>query len=366
MEAGSMYCAEQINVPKELSTIMKHYTKAVIVQEPPNLYKWSANYFAALANLPPIFGDDGTYLQAPAASQAANQAPPSPTKQEKIDRQQQQHKEAVEDDATPAQLIQLADDLCENGQYPKALEYLNEAVAIDPNNAEIYFKRGILKHHFMQDIDGGYQDYSDCINLNPTYCDAYRYRADLLHFHTQNLQESLDDYNNAIQLGRSDADSFTCRGELHRKMGNLAEALADLNDALKLDETFADAYKCRADLMHWQHGELEKGLEDYNKAAELGRGDSDLLANRGELLRKMGETEGALQDLNDALQGDPNCVEAYQYRAMLFADSDPGAALEDARVAVDLGSQDQEFLAFKEELEARAGQEPGSEAAESP
>jgi hypothetical protein len=43
---NSMFCAEQIVIPPELGTIMKLFTKAAIREQPKDLYKWSANYFA--------------------------------------------------------------------------------------------------------------------------------------------------------------------------------------------------------------------------------------------------------------------------------------------------------------------------------
>ena len=34
----------------------------MILEEPKDLYKWSSNYFAQLANLPAAFGPNGEYL----------------------------------------------------------------------------------------------------------------------------------------------------------------------------------------------------------------------------------------------------------------------------------------------------------------
>eukprot|EP00667_Euglena_gracilis_P031755 EG_transcript_46855 len=62
MDNNAMYCAEQINIPTELGPILKQFTKAVLLDEPQDLLKWSANYFAQLANLPLPFGANGEYL----------------------------------------------------------------------------------------------------------------------------------------------------------------------------------------------------------------------------------------------------------------------------------------------------------------
>ena len=45
-----MYCSQQIKIPPELPDIMKQFTKAAIRTQPPDVLKWSAGYFQALAN----------------------------------------------------------------------------------------------------------------------------------------------------------------------------------------------------------------------------------------------------------------------------------------------------------------------------
>jgi len=73
-----MYCAEQIVIPTDLGAVMKHYTKAIILEQPSNILKWSANYFARLANLPTVFGPNGEYLDAVGrGTQQPFQQPPS-------------------------------------------------------------------------------------------------------------------------------------------------------------------------------------------------------------------------------------------------------------------------------------------------
>jgi len=43
-----IYCAEQIVVPDELPNILKHYSKAVIKENPANVISFSAQYFREL------------------------------------------------------------------------------------------------------------------------------------------------------------------------------------------------------------------------------------------------------------------------------------------------------------------------------
>lgn len=59
---NSMYCTEQIVRPPELTAIMKDLTKQAIRDNPQDVYKWAANYFAQLANQPLPFDDGGRLL----------------------------------------------------------------------------------------------------------------------------------------------------------------------------------------------------------------------------------------------------------------------------------------------------------------
>ncbi|ESL10182.1 hypothetical protein TRSC58_02089 [Trypanosoma rangeli SC58] len=59
----SIFCLEQVNVPPELGTIMKQYTKAVLRDRPQDLYKYSANFFAALCGQAAPFDKDGQFVE---------------------------------------------------------------------------------------------------------------------------------------------------------------------------------------------------------------------------------------------------------------------------------------------------------------
>jgi|DeetaT_18_FD_contig_31_783403_length_827_multi_9_in_0_out_0_1 hypothetical protein len=48
------YTTQRVNVPSQLPTILKQYTKALIKTQPPNYIAWSAAYFSALAENRPL------------------------------------------------------------------------------------------------------------------------------------------------------------------------------------------------------------------------------------------------------------------------------------------------------------------------
>ncbi|EPY25311.1 hypothetical protein AGDE_11897 [Angomonas deanei] len=75
---NSMYSVEQVNIPPELGTILKQYTKAVIRDKPTDIYRYSANFFAVLSGSDAPFGEES--FNRPAVSQASAAQTPSPTR----------------------------------------------------------------------------------------------------------------------------------------------------------------------------------------------------------------------------------------------------------------------------------------------
>jgi hypothetical protein len=61
---NEMYCAEQIQIPPELGTVLKLLTKAAIRDKPADVYKWAANFFAAQCNRPAAFDAAGALTAA--------------------------------------------------------------------------------------------------------------------------------------------------------------------------------------------------------------------------------------------------------------------------------------------------------------
>lgn len=56
---NAMYSVEQVNVPPELGTIMKQFTKAVLRDHPVDVYKYGANFFSVLSGRSAPFDQDG-------------------------------------------------------------------------------------------------------------------------------------------------------------------------------------------------------------------------------------------------------------------------------------------------------------------
>ena len=90
----------------------------------------------------------------------------------------------------------------DEGDYQGAIDYYTKAIELDPENSEIYIKRGDVRS-FYNMVDGNYQgaidDYSKAIELDPKDPQTYIDRA-LCKKNSKDYQGAVDDSIKVIEL----------------------------------------------------------------------------------------------------------------------------------------------------------------------
>lgn len=126
--------------------------------------------------------------------------------------------------------------LCASGKCAdpqKVIEYLNEAIKLNPGLAQAYNNRG------------------------NAYGDLGQY------------QQAIVDYNEAIRLKPDYANAYSNRGIAYDGLGEYQLAIEDLNEAIRLKPDYANAWSNRA-LTYLNHDNKNLGCPDAQKACELG------------------------------------------------------------------------------------------------
>jgi tetratricopeptide (TPR) repeat protein len=144
-------------------------------------------------------------------------------------------------EATPApgsaiDLYNNALSLCEGSkctESPKAIEYLTDAIRLQPDFANAYGARG----------------------------NAYANQKE--------YQLALEDYNKAILLKPDKAVFFSNRGNVYKDLNKYQLAIEDYNQAIRLKPDNAEAYHNRGNAYFIQ-GDKSLGCSDAQKACELG------------------------------------------------------------------------------------------------
>ena len=114
----------------------------------------------------------------------------------------------------------------------KAIKYLNNAIKLEPNNAETYTKRGaayINLGQYQQAID----DFNKAIGLKKDYPSTYNNRG-AAYYSLGQYQQAIDDFNKAIQLKPDSADAYSTRGTAYLLRGNKELGCPDAKKACAL------------------------------------------------------------------------------------------------------------------------------------
>ena len=206
-----------------------------------------------------------------------------------------------------------------NEHIKNAVEDLNKAITIIPDDPMVWYFRGFAKarckdYSQYQAID----DLSEAIALKPDYADAMLERATCL-LQEQNFDAALKDFNNAFEIKEGSAISYLNRGMCFEKSSSDHQAaLADFTRAIQLDPEFGDAYARRGYanlcLKHFHNA-----IRDYDEALKRKSSNrATSLTNRGNAKYKLGEFDSSIEDFCAAIEIDPDNPLIYQGRGVSY------------------------------------------------
>lgn len=208
---------------------------------------------------------------------------------------------------TAGKFRQQAEQAMAEGSYDIAVEYLQQAISKEPDNALNHFK-------------------------------LYR-----LHNRKRQYAEALDDLTRALVLDPTKADYVKKKIQLLISLGQCAEAAEMVKNSsnVEIETKVAEtANLCAAEIELAQKAFFE---EDYKVAADyfqrallhVDLQGSDLLWLKAQSLFQIGDFYGVISDTGKILKQHPNHLEAYQLRGNSY---------------MRLGEHDQAVLHFREAL----------------
>ncbi|MEC9368386.1 MAG: tetratricopeptide repeat protein [Pseudomonadota bacterium] len=131
----------------------------------------------------------------------------------------------------------------DGGKYENAAADYDNAIEIDPNAADSYYKRGNF-YRLVNQTSRAIADFDKAIMLDPGHAPAYLDRGNML-------------------FNKGDGDPAE----------NVDRAIADYDRAIAGDPNFIDAYLQRGLAYEWK-GAKEKAIEDFRRALDLAPGNS--------------------------------------------------------------------------------------------
>lgn len=213
--------------------------------------------------------------------------------------------------ASSARHKELAKKAYREQQYDKAIAELDEAIRLNPTDADAYGIRGDswLKKH---ERDQAIADYDEAIRLGFKDTMVYNNRG-IAWKQKKERDKAIADFNEALRIDPNNASAYYNRGSTWSAKAEFEKALADFDEAIRLAPDYAPAYANRAFIWSRQ-GEHDRALAGFDEAIRIDPQYADSYYGRAEEWAAQKEYDKALADYDEALRIDPNHGEAYYGR----------------------------------------------------
>ena len=233
------------------------------------------------------------------------------------------------------QKIEEARKLWKQKDFNGAKNLLDEAVKLNPDNAEAYFGRGTTYLDLKQ-YARAIKDFDKNIELEPNKADSYINRG-FAYSHLGQKERAIQDFNKAIELKPNDDYAYNNRGIAYLDLKQYKRAIQDFNKAIELEPNKSYSYTSRG--FAYSHlGQKEQAIQDFNKAIKLNPNNDLAYNNRGIAYALLRNFKQAIADSTKAIQINPNYANAYFVRGFCYQQLDETAkAQADFKKAKELG-----------------------------
>ncbi|MCU0535821.1 MAG: tetratricopeptide repeat protein [Hydrococcus sp. Prado102] len=119
------------------------------------------------------------------------------------------------------------------------LEGVEKRIRANPNDADAYLHRAMIRSHSQEDFAGAIEDFNKAIQLDPNQAEAFNYRG-TSYFWLKDYQKAMADYNQAIRLDPNLAIAYYNRAYVRLEMGDKQGAIADFRQGATLSKKEGD------------------------------------------------------------------------------------------------------------------------------
>ena len=222
------------------------------------------------------------------------------------------------------------------GQHDEALEAINQALKIKPQEINFLIKKASLMAFNFGQTEQALTQIDSIIYLYPNCAQNYALRG-LIYHNNGEYEKATIDYNNAENIIvnslsdelKSTDNEIYCRppplkilyfqrSQSHYQAEKYINAILDLNQVIKIDPGFFRAYKERA-LSYIEISDYAKAFKDIEKAIEIAPEDLLLYTLLYAICKKSNNFfEKGIQYLEKAISLDLVGFYAYSYLADLY------------------------------------------------
>lgn len=235
------------------------------------------------------------------------------------------------------------------GNYQEAIKDFDQAIALNPKNADAYYNRG-LTYNSLKQYTQALKDYTRAIQLNPGNALVYFNRG-VNYSALQQYDQALKDFNRGIQINPGNALAYFNRGVTYNSLKHYDLALKDYSQAIQINPELEIAYDNRG-ITYYALKQYDLALKDYTRAIQINPQFALPYYNRGTAYRAMKKNDLALKDFNRAIQINPQFADAYGNRGLTYRTlGNKPKAKQDLQTAAQLFQQQNKPVLYQKALD---------------
>jgi tetratricopeptide (TPR) repeat protein len=207
--------------------------------------------------------------------------------------------------------------------FGKAIDLYNEAMGKGPrsvDNLRMLLKKRAAVFEMVRQTAKAEADFTAALNVEPVDPTLYADRG-YFYLREQRFDSALADFATGSRLDPRNPLFRFATGRVHAAMADYEGAIECYNDALALDRGYAIAILFRAEA-YVHLAKLREAKADYDAAVQVPfkRDDDRYFAflGRGYVNLVTGDSDGAIADLDQALETRPGDLQALLYRGYAF------------------------------------------------
>lgn len=185
----------------------------------------------------------------------------------------------------------------QKGNAKDAVEYLNQAIDKDPENAKAFNMRGAANFE-LKDYASALLDYEKAIKLDPENYKPYFNRASV-KMEKSDWEGALDDCAKASKIQPDTAEIYVKSGIIHAALLKIPEAINDFDKALKLNPKEINALYNRGNI-YFQTQNFERAERDFLAAVKVDSRFSKAFYGLSVVQQKMNKTDEACMNMKMA------------------------------------------------------------------
>ncbi len=153
-----------------------------------------------------------------------------------------------------------------------------------------------------------------------------------------NYEAALSNFNNALQNSEvSDEDNdLPLDSESKMEYDSESQEVDNTESAMEYDSESQETYVQESQIQLAQVSNIKEYSDPINY---VGDGPANLYLYRGQTYLKLGNTQAALSDFDEAISLDPSYADAYFMRAVANYNVEPNKVCPDLQTAIDNGHQ---------------------------